>query len=178
MADEDDATVAKPFFRGLLVQPDCTNCPLKDSKMVVPEGNPRARIAFVGEGPGYMEVQQGRPFVGPSGTLLNKMFTDAGIVREDVWITNATLCRGKTVQYGGKTLSPDQAAKMAADHCRPRLIQELRIVKPKVVVGLGAQAVRSVYDKTASMKGRRGGIHILDLDEALANEVKEVKPDK
>jgi len=112
-----------------------------------------------------MEAQQGRLFVGPSGVFLDKILARAEVSRAELWLTNAVLCKPKTVTIGAKILNPDQVLRMAADHCRGRLIDELRIVKPKAIVGLGSQAVRSVYAPTASLKGRRGGIHSISLDQ-------------
>lgn len=159
MADD----LAYEFYRGLVTQPDCTNCPLRGSKIVPPEGNPRAKIAIVGEGPGFQEEQVGAPFQGPSGALLNRLLDQAGITRSEVWITNTSLCKPKTVEIDGKVVAPDQVVRISAKHCKSRLDSELAIIKPRVIVGLGAQSVRSVYAQNASLKGRRGAIHTLDL---------------
>lgn len=158
-----DDDVAIPFHRGLLVQPNCEGCPLQGSVIVPPEGNPRASVAIVGENPGHNETQQGRPFVGLSGKLLNRLILEAGGAREEFWITNAVLCQKKTVQIGEKILNPEQVLKLAAVHCRPRLFAELRIVRPKAIVALGTQALKSTCDPSMTMKGRRGGIHQIDL---------------
>ena len=160
------------FHRGLLVQPNCTNCPLRGERIVPPEGNPHAKVAIVGEAPGTQEVMDGRPFIGPTGQYVDKMLSQIGTSRFYFWITNAALCKPKTVKYQDKLLNADQALRIAAEHCRPRLLAELRVVNPKVVLGFGAQSVRSVYDPKSTMKGRRGGVHVIDLgaDSALPPE--------
>jgi uracil-DNA glycosylase len=173
MSDKDG--IVRPFHRGLLVQPNCDGCPLQGEKIIPPEGDPTADVVIVGESPGYNEVQQGRPFVGVSGKFLDILLDRAGAERGEFWITNSILCRPKTVpQDNGELLSPDQVVKRAAVFCRSRLIAELQQVKPKSIIGLGGQSVRSVFHPTASMKGRRGGIHTIDLQEKL-NESLGVK---
>lgn len=151
------------FFRGLVAQPKCAGCPLEGSKIVPPEGNPHASIALVGEGPGFHEDQEGRPFVGPSGVFLNTLLLRAGIDRSTLWITNATLCRPRTVIIDGKPQNQDVVIRLAAKYCKSRLDEELFKIRPKVVVGLGSQSVKSLFSSSASLKGRRGAIHELDL---------------
>lgn len=155
--------IAYEFYRGLVAQPDCTNCPLRGSKIVPPEGNPRAKIAIIGEGPGHQEEMAGAPFQGQSGVLLNNLLLQAGISRSEVWISNTSLCRSKTVEIDGKVVTPDQIVRISAKHCKSRLDSELAIIRPRVIIGLGAQSVRSVYAQNASLKGRRGAIHTIDL---------------
>lgn len=151
------------FFRGLIAKPQCQGCPLEGSKIVPPEGNPHAIMAIVGEGPGYQEEMEGRPFTGPSGQFLNNLLARAGIDRSTLWITNATLCRPKTVIINNKPQSSDVVVRLAAKYCKSRLDEELYKIRPKVVVGLGSQSVKSLYSASASLKGRRGAIHELDL---------------
>lgn len=151
------------FFRGLVAQPKCAGCPLEGSKKVPPEGNPHAMIAIVGEGPGYLEEIEGRPFTGPSGQFLNTLLVRAGIDRSTLWITNTTLCKPKTVIIDGKPQNQDVVVRLAAKYCKSRLDEELFKIRPKVIVGLGSQSVKSLYSSSASLKGRRGAIHALDL---------------
>lgn len=85
------------YFHGLLYPPDCNECPLMNEPKVYPDGPIPADIAFCGEEPGGVEVRQGRGFVGPSGQLLWKLCEQADISRDEVWVTNASLCvRGDT----------------------------------------------------------------------------------
>jgi DNA polymerase len=160
--DEKDGPVHQ-FVSGLLAQPDCSKCPLQGERIVPPEGNPRASIALVGEWPGGRETQEGRPFLGLAGKLLDVLLEQAGLDRHEVWITLATMCKPRSATVNGVKLNAEKVVKIAAEHCRPRLQAELRIVRPKVIIGLGTQAIRSVYDAKASMKGRRGAVHVLDL---------------
>jgi DNA polymerase len=161
--------LAQTFWRGLLVEPECEGCPLEGSKKVPPEGNPRARIALVGEGPGQNEEMQGRPFVGAAGQVLNLILQRAGIVRSDLWVSNSTLCRKKSVVYKNTLISPDKALRIASEHCRSRLIGELAIVQPKVIVPIGGLALRALTgDQANTLGGRRGGIHPFDVLDELA----------
>lgn len=154
---------ATTFHRGLLVQPDCAGCPLEGEIKVPPEGNPNAKLAIVGESPGSTEEELGRPFVGASGQFLDHLLKQAEIERHELWVSNTTLCRTRTKTVDGVVLNPDQVLRRAAVHCRPRLMAELAIVNPRVIVGLGTQSVRSIYNSKASMKGRRGAVHEIDL---------------
>lgn len=170
---------AYEFHRGLVARPDCRGCPLAGSKIVPPEGNPRAKIAIVGEGPSRYASDQGRVFVGPTGNLLDKLLDRADIERNSVWLTNSHLCATKVVEIDGKVTTPDQVSRLAAKHCKSRLDEELSIIRPRVIIGLGAQSVRSVYAQNASLKGRRGAIHTLDLavtDRTIDDE--EEEPDE
>lgn len=166
----DDSDIATTFHRGLLTQPNCEGCPLQGSKIIPPEGNPHAKLALVGDAPGFYDVQNGASFQGPPGVFLDKLLSRAGVERNQVWLTNVVLCKPKTVQEGDKPLNPDQVIRRAMVHCNSRLISELRMVNPKVVLGLGAHAVRGILDPSLSMKGRRGAIHPIDLTVKLVGE--------
>ena len=162
--DDNSDDVARPFHRGLLVQPNCDGCPLQGEAIVPPEGNPNATVAIVGDFPGYNEASQGRVFTATVGRLLDVLIHRAGAERSEFWITNAVLCRPKTTpQSNGELLNPDQVARRAAQFCRSRLIGELQIIKPKAIIGFGSESVRSLYGSGASLKGRRGGIHKISL---------------
>lgn len=165
------------FHRGLLSQPECEGCPLQGAKIIPPEGNPHARIAIVGEGPGYGDEQDGRPFTGPAGKFLNRMLTQAGITREEVWLTNTILCRPKVCMVEGKPVAPENVLRLASKYCKSRLDAELAVIRPRVVVGLGAQSVRSIYAPNATLKGRRGAIHTIDLLQTKSDTVLEEEDD-
>lgn len=113
----------------------CDECPLKGSTPVFPEPpkSAKARLIVVGEGPGRKEEIQGRPFIGPSGALLDTVLQEAGLRREDIWVTNATLCRPETDKEGDK----------AAECCAPRLLREVCAVDAPVLT-LGKSATKSV----------------------------------
>ncbi len=169
--------IAYTFHRGLLAKPSCDGCPLQGSKIVPPEGNPHAKIAIVGEGPGYVEEVEGRLYCGSTGQLLNKLLSQAEIEREAVWLTNSTLCKPKVCIVDGKPMAPDSVVRLAAKFCKSRLDAELAIVRPRVVIGFGAQSVRSVYSSAGNMKGRRGGIHTIDLLQTKTDLVEEEEDD-
>ncbi len=103
------------------------------SRMVPGEGNPAARVMFVGEAPGATEDELGRPFVGRAGKLLGELLAEAGLVREDVWITNVVKARPP------KTRDP-KAPEVA--HCMPWLEREVALIEPRLIVPLGRHALK------------------------------------
>ena len=96
------------------------------------EGAPQAELMFVGEGPGYQEDRQGRPFVGPAGQFLNELLSSVGLRREDVFITNMVKCRPPS----NRDPFPSEL-----EACAPYLDEQLRLVNPKVIVPLGRHAL-------------------------------------
>ena len=129
---------------------DCTRCRLSKGRkqIVFGVGNIDADIMFVGEGPGADEDEQGEPFVGRAGQLLNNMITAMGIRREDVYIANVVKCRPP----GNRTPERDEC-----DTCGPFLMQQIETVKPKIVVALGAVAAKyllGIIDWMTNLRGR------------------------
>src|SRR5215472_11749453 len=111
---------------------DCTRCKLHKlgrKQIVFGVGNPCAELMFVGEGPGADEDAQGEPFVGRAGQLLNNMINAMGIRREDVYIANVVKCRPP----GNRTPERDEC-----DTCSPFLMRQIAVIKPKIIVALGA----------------------------------------
>ena len=108
----------------------CTLCELSRSRnhAVPGEGNIQTRIMFVGEGPGWHEDQQGRPFVGNAGKFLNELLAKAGLQREDVFITNVVKCRPP----GNRDPLPDEI-----EACSTYLERQMKAIDPDVVVTLG-----------------------------------------
>ncbi len=108
----------------------CPLCELSRSRTnAVPgEGNPKARVMLIGEGPGYHEDQQGKPFVGASGKFLSELLTNAGLSREEVFITNVVKCRPP----GNRDPLPDEIAA-----CQPYLKRQIALIDPDVIVTLG-----------------------------------------
>lgn len=108
----------------------CTRCPLHEGRTnAVPgEGPANAEIMFIGEGPGFHEDRQGRPFVGASGNFLTQMMNSAGVERPDVFITNVVKCR-----------PPDNRDPMPEEieACREYLDRQIDIINPKAIVTLG-----------------------------------------
>ncbi len=127
----------------------CTRCRLHSGRtqVVFGDGNPRADLMLVGEGPGFHEDRQGLPFVGPSGQLLNRLLTGIGLRREDVYITNVVRCRPP----GNRDPQPDEIAA-----CRDWLDGTIRLVDPKVVVTLGNFAARTLLETTTGITRLRG----------------------
>jgi DNA polymerase len=110
-------------------------------------GNPRAEIMFVGEAPGRDEDMQGEPFVGRAGELLTKIIVAMGFKREDVYIANVLKCRPPE----NRTPLPDEIA-----NCLPYLLSQIELIKPKIIVALGATAVRGLLDVQLGITKMRG----------------------
>jgi uracil-DNA glycosylase family 4 len=113
---------------------DCTRCRLHvgRTRSVPGEGNPSTEVVFVGEGPGFNEDRQGRPFVGRAGDLLVKLLGSIGWRREDVFITNLVKCRPPD----NRDPEPDEIAA-----CAPYLVRQLEILDPAMVVTLGRHSM-------------------------------------
>jgi uracil-DNA glycosylase len=128
----------------------CQKCDLcrERTQAVFARGNPSADLCFVGEGPGADEDQQGEPFVGRAGQLLDKMIVAMGYARDDVYICNIVKCRPPN----NRKPEPAEAAA-----CRPYLTEQLALVGPKVIVALGATAVEGLLGvATAGTTRTRG----------------------
>jgi uracil-DNA glycosylase len=131
---------------------DCTRCALHTgrNKIVFGDGSPNARLMFVGEGPGADEDAQGLPFVGKAGQLLNNMITAMGLKREEIYIANIVKCRPP----GNRTPEPDEA-----NTCSPFLFQQIDVVRPEVLVALGATASTYLLGQRQPLAGLRGRVH-------------------
>jgi uracil-DNA glycosylase len=136
----------------------CRGCDLYKyaTQAVFGEGPKGARVMFVGEQPGDQEDRQGEPFVGPAGALLDKALADAGIPRNQVYVTNAVKhfkweARGKRRIHKKPRVSEIKA-------CRPWLEAELRAVKPSVIVCLGATAAQSIMGPQFKLMQNRGTV--------------------
>jgi uracil-DNA glycosylase len=134
----------------------CTRCPLyKNATQVVPgEGSSRSRLMMVGEQPGDKEDLEGKPFVGPAGRMLDRAIVEAGLDRRKVFVTNAVK-HFKFEQRGKRRLHKKPNA-FEIDRCKWWLEQELRIIRPELVVALGATALRSVTGKPTAIAALRG----------------------
>lgn len=127
----------------------CTNCRLHEgTRNGVPgEGNPNAEIMFVGEGPGFHEDAQGRPFVGPAGKLLNEMLERAGLSRDDVYITNVVKHRPP----GNRDPMPDEIAA-----CHLYLERQIAEIKPVLIVTLGRFSMATFFGPQARITQTHG----------------------
>lgn len=137
---------------------DCKACDLwKDATQTVfGEGPARAKIMFVGEQPGDQEDRAGHPFVGPAGKLLNEALEQAGIDRADVYVTNMVKHFKWTPAERGKRRIHKKPRYAEIQACRPWLDAELRMVKPEILVCLGATAAQALLGRTFSVSRQRG----------------------
>ncbi|HKW09305.1 MAG TPA: UdgX family uracil-DNA binding protein [Gemmatimonadaceae bacterium] len=138
----------------------CRGCHLwtLGSQTVFGEGPKRARVMIVGEQPGDQEDRAGHPFVGPAGKLLDRALDAAGIERDDVYVTNAV--KHFKWERGAKSArrihkKPNDAEVRA---CHPWLVEEIRLVKPRVVLCLGATAAQAIMGKTFRVTKQRGRV--------------------
>ena len=129
---------------------DCTRCRLHKQgrkQIVFGVGNPKTELMFIGEAPGADEDEQGEPFVGRAGQLLNNMIKAMGISREQVYIANIIKCRPPN----NRTPERDEC-----ETCSPYLMRQIAAIKPKVIVALGAVAAKTLLAVNESMANLRG----------------------
>ena len=119
---------------------DCQQCRLASGRtqVVFGTGNPQARIMFVGEAPGYYEDQQGIPFVGAAGKLLTQLLESVGLSRSEIYIANVIKCRPPN----NRDPLPDEV-----ETCKPYLLQQIQLIKPKLVCSLGNFATQTLLGK-------------------------------
>ena len=143
----------KQFLLEKLYEPykKCLSCPLANlgrQAVIFGEGNPNAQLMFIGEAPGQEEDNQGKPFVGRSGKLLTEILTSLNINRKDVFITNSVKCR------------PPQNRKptpLETKTCKDiLLINQINIIKPKVICTLGSAALESLLEESIKISKKRG----------------------
>jgi DNA polymerase len=140
---------------------DCRRCKLAPTRktIVYGEGNPHAELVFIGEGPGADEDEQGLPFVGRAGKLLNRMMQTVGLKREDVYICNIVKCRPPM----NRTPETDEV-----EACSPFLYRQIEAIKPRLVCCLGAPAVRTVLGIKEGITKIRGRFYDFGSTKALA----------
>ncbi len=131
---------------------DCTRCTLCAARktIVFGDGDPSARLMFVGEGPGADEDASGLPFVGKAGQLLNNMIAAMGLKREQVYIANIVKCRPP----GNRVPEPHEA-----NTCTRFLFEQIGVIRPEVIVALGSTAATYLLGGKSSLAGLRGRIH-------------------
>ena len=131
---------------------ECTRCKLHAGRttLVFGVGNPDADLVFVGEGPGRDEDLQGVPFVGRAGQLLTKIIASIGLTRDEVYIANVVKCRPP----GNRNPEPDEV-----QICEPFLFRQLDRIRPRVVVALGAFAVRTLLGTSQAISRLRGQVY-------------------
>lgn len=121
--------------------------------MVFGSGNPDADLMLVGEGPGAEEDRQGLPFVGPAGALLTKILAAIGLARDEVYIANVVKCRPP----GNRDPLPDEVVA-----CRPFLREQIGLVRPRVLVGLGRVAAQALLGQVGRLGDFRGNWHTFE----------------
>jgi uracil-DNA glycosylase len=131
---------------------ECQRCKLGSSRknLVFGVGNPKARLVFVGEGPGADEDQKGEPFVGDAGRMLNRIITAMGITRAEVYICNVVKCRPP----GNRNPEPDEI-----ETCSPFLLRQLKSIKPEAIVALGKFAAQTLLETREPISKLRGRFH-------------------
>ena len=151
----DDMTSLKALRTA---EAECTRCPLyRHATQVVPgEGPARARVVLVGEQPGDREDLQGKPFVGPAGRVLDEALAEAGLDRDKLFVTNAV--KHFKFELRGKRRLHKRPNAYEIDRCRQWFELERSIVKPRIVVALGATAIRCVNGKPLTIAKARGRI--------------------
>ena len=140
---------------------DCRRCKLAPTRktIVFGQGNPHAALVFVGEGPGADEDEQGLPFVGRAGKLLNRIMQTVGFQREEVYICNIVKCRPP----GNRVPEKDEI-----DACSPFLYRQIESIKPRLVCCLGAPAARTLLGIKEGITKVRGQFFNFGNTKALA----------
>lgn len=131
---------------------DCDRCKLSKlgrKQVVFGVGNPHAAIMFVGEAPGFYEDQQGEPFVGAAGKLLNDLLQSAGLSRSDIYIANVIKCRPPNNR------DPEQDE---VETCKPFLMQQIAAIGPQLVCSLGNWATQTLLERKVGITKVRGQI--------------------
>jgi uracil-DNA glycosylase len=139
---------------------ECKRCKLHRTRrtLVFGEGNEKAALMLVGEGPGYEEDVQGKPFVGRAGQLLTKILQSIHLEREHVYIANIVKCRPPQ----NRNPEPDEISS-----CRPALLRQIQVIQPKIICALGTVAAQSLLqtgERISTLRGRRfdlGGVRVI-----------------
>src|SRR3954470_4926492 len=150
----------------------CRGCHLwiPATQTVFGEGPRRAEVMLVGEQPGDLEDRAGHPFVGPAGKLLDAALTQAGIDRTKVYVTNSVKhFKFVPIERGRRLHKKPNAAEIRA--CHPWLEEEIRLIKPRVIVALGATAAQALLGKSFRVTQSRGRPLASELAEAIVATV-------
>lgn len=139
---------------------NCKRCGLcrERNKIVFGSGNPKAKLLFIGEGPGQEEDAQGLPFVGPAGQLLTKIIEAMGYTREEVYIANVVKCRPPQ----NRVPFPDEI-----ESCSPFLKAQIQVIQPRLIVALGLTAAKLLTGKDTTMSNLRGKLTHLHWDSSI-----------
>jgi len=150
----------------------CRACPLwkNATQTVFGAGSQRARIVFVGEQPGDQEDRSGEPFVGPAGKMLDRALTDAAIDRKATYVTNAV--KHFKFELRGKRRIHKKPNELEISACHQWLERELALVRPALIVALGASAARAVFGRTTAIEKNRG--HVIKAEQARRGDDADV----
>ena len=156
MSVADRAAREQRLANAAAVVERCRKCEIGSLRRnaVYGEGDPCAAVMVIGEGPGETEDKLGRPFVGRAGALLDKMLLAIGLPRDDVFICNTVKCRPTLddgVRLRNRPPSPDEMA-----NCRPYLDEQIEVIRPRVILCLGAPAAKSFLGPKFSITKQRG----------------------
>jgi len=154
--DAESLTAVKSLRQLAEAERDCTRCPLyRDATQAVPgEGPSHAAFMLVGEQPGDKEDVAGKPFVGPAGRILDRALRDAGIAREETFVTNAV--KHFKHEMRGKRRLHKRPNNYEIERCKIWLDEERRLVQPSAIIALGVTAARSLTGKTVTISKIRG----------------------
>jgi uracil-DNA glycosylase family 4 len=135
---------------------ECFRCPLADARtnLVFGTGNADADLMFVGEAPGAQEDQQGLPFVGRAGQLLDELLREVGLERSEVWITNVLHCRPP----GNRDPLPEEI-----ETCKPKLYKQIELIQPRVICTLGNFATKLLTRSNRGIMSVRGRPQVHEL---------------
>lgn len=155
---EDKAVAMQAIQDRALVCQKCPHLVRSRTQVVFGVGSLEAELMFVGEAPGADEDRQGEPFVGPAGQLLTRIIQAMGFARESVYIANILKCRPDTpgAKWGNRAPRPDEM-----DMCKPYLLSQIEIIRPRVLVALGGTSVLGLLGLTSTMGSVRGRWHDL-----------------
>ena len=150
------AELLAPIRERVRVCTKCAHLACSRTQTVFGAGNPDAELMFIGEAPGVDEDRQGEPFVGRAGQLLTRIIETMGLIREEVYIANILKCRPDTPRgsFGNRPPTP-----LEMQTCRPYLVEQIDVIRPKVLVALGAVAVEGLLGTRATMRELRGLWH-------------------
>jgi DNA polymerase len=159
---DDKAPVVRSLSGLRKAEDECHRCPLyKNATQAVPgEGPSHAKVMLVGEQPGDKEDLAGKPFVGPAGRILDRALADAGIPRDETFVTNAV--KHFKFEPRGKRRLHKKPNAYEIERCKWWFEQERAIVKPKLVVALGATGARAVMGRPVTIGKLRGQALSLD----------------
>jgi DNA polymerase len=134
----------------------CPGCPNRATRLrvVFGEGDVHAKVMLVGQGPGVIEEQTGRPFAGPSGRLLDQALAEVGLERGTLGLTNVIKCRAVKSEKGRVVDRAPSAAELKA--CRPWLDGELGIIQPEIIVCIGVPSAKALIDRKFKLSEEHG----------------------